>query len=133
MGVVPGFAGPVAIVAGRENAVREQGIAALDKHWKLDVDSRAELVVVGIGGPGVDSTIDDLAEGLARACSLVQRGGKIVALSQVEGSIGPRSSGWCRSKTPSREQPPCGAMKRMTISWPPTVWLVPSPGRMCSF
>jgi lactate racemase len=89
VGVVPGFAGPAAFVAGRENAVRERGIAALDRYWKLEADSRAELVVVGVGGPGTKATIDDLAEGVARACALVQHGGKIVALSRAEGRIGP--------------------------------------------
>ena len=89
IGVVPGYAGPAAIVAGRENAVRERGIAALDRYWKLEAESRAELVVVGIGGPGNKATIDDLAEGVARACALVQRGGKIVALSRANGTIGP--------------------------------------------
>jgi lactate racemase len=89
LGVVPGSAGPAAFVAGRENAVRERGIAALDRYWKLEACSRAELVVVGIGGPGNKATIDDLAEGVARACVLVQHGGKIVALSRAKGSIGP--------------------------------------------
>jgi lactate racemase len=89
LGVVPGFAGPAAFVAGRENAVRERGIAALDRYWKLESDSRAELVVVGIGSPGTITSIDDLAEGVARACAMVQHGGKIVALSRAEGSIGP--------------------------------------------
>jgi lactate racemase len=89
LGVVPGFAGPAEFVAGRENAVRERGIAALDRYWKFEADSRAELVVVGIGGPGNRATIDDLAEGVARACALVQHGGKIVALSRADGSIGP--------------------------------------------
>jgi hypothetical protein len=89
LGVVPGFAGPAAFVAGKENAVRERGIAALDRYWKLEADSRAELVVVGIGGPGSRATIDDLVEGIARACALVKHGGKIVALSRAEGTIGP--------------------------------------------
>ena len=49
----------------------------------------AELVVAGIGGPGIPATIDDLALGLATACQLVQHGGKIVVLSRVRGDIGP--------------------------------------------
>jgi hypothetical protein len=89
VGVVPGARGLVAVVAGRENSVREHGISSLDRHWKLDATSRAELVVVGIGRSGVRATIDDLAEGLATACRLVQHGGKIVALSRASGSVGP--------------------------------------------
>jgi lactate racemase len=88
-GVVPGSAGSVAVVCGKENAVRERGIAMVDSCWKLEAESRAELVAVGIGGPGISATIDDLAAGLATACRLVQHGGKIVVLSRVRGDIGP--------------------------------------------
>ncbi len=89
MGVVPGSSGPVTVVAGKESVVRERGIAAVDSSWTLEADSRAELVVVGIGGPGMAATIDDLAEGLATACRLVQHGGKIVVLSRVQAVAGP--------------------------------------------
>jgi nickel-dependent lactate racemase len=89
VGVVPGSSGLVSVVAGKENAVREQGIASVDSSWTLDAASRAELVVVGIGAEGVAATIDDLAEGLATACRLAQHGGKIVVLSRVQGAAGP--------------------------------------------
>lgn len=45
--------------------------------------------MVGIGGPGMAATIDDLAAGLATACRLVQHGGKIVVLSRVQAVAGP--------------------------------------------
>jgi lactate racemase len=89
VGVVPGSSGLVAVVAGREHAVRERGVASLESAWKFDADSRAELVVVGIGSAGVPATINDLAEGLATAGRLVQHGGKILVLSRVKGPIGP--------------------------------------------
>jgi lactate racemase len=89
MGVVPGSSGLVTVVAGKENAVRERGIASVDSSWTLEADSRAELVVAGIGGPGIPASINDLAEGLATACRLVQHGGKIVVLSRVQGAVGP--------------------------------------------
>jgi nickel-dependent lactate racemase len=89
VGLVPGSSGLAAVVAGRENSVRERGITALNRIWKLDATSRAELVVVGIGCAGKSTTLDELAEGLATACQLVQRGGKIVALSRATGEIGP--------------------------------------------
>ena len=47
--------------------------------------------MVGIGGPGAAATIDDLAEGLATACRLVQHGGKIVVLSRARGASARRS------------------------------------------
>ena len=89
VGVVPGSAGVVGVVAGKENAVRERGIALVDSCWTLEAESRAELVVVGIGGPGIPATMDDLAAGLATACQLVQHGGKIVVLSRVRADLGP--------------------------------------------
>jgi lactate racemase len=92
VGVVPGRSGLVGVVAGREHAVHERGIASLDSAWKFDALARAELVVIGIGGPDIPATIDDLAAGLATASRLVQHGGKIVALSGVTGTLGPAVS-----------------------------------------
>ena len=40
LGIVPGSSGLVTVVAGKESAVREQGIAAVDSSWTLEADSR---------------------------------------------------------------------------------------------
>jgi nickel-dependent lactate racemase len=92
VGVVPGRSGIVEVVAGREHAVRERGITAVKSAWRFNAPARAEMVVVGIGGPGVATTFADLAAGLATASRLVQHGGKIVALSRIQGTIGPAVS-----------------------------------------
>ncbi len=89
LGLVPGGSGLVEVVAGRDTSVREQGIAALEQHWMFQTDSRAELVVVGIGRPGAVASLESLADGLATACRLVQHGGKIVVLSRATGDVGP--------------------------------------------
>jgi hypothetical protein len=89
VGLVPGVSGFVEVVAGRDTSVRELGIAALDRSWTFHTDSRAELVVVGIGGPGIAATFETLVDGLATASRLVQHGGKIIALSRASGAIGP--------------------------------------------
>ena len=89
LGLVAGVSGPIEAVAGLESAVRDQGARAVDRSWTFRAETRAELVVVGIGRPGVPARIDDLAEGLSTATRLVRRGGKIVALSRAEGAIGP--------------------------------------------
>jgi nickel-dependent lactate racemase len=89
LGVVPGVSGAVEVVAGLDSAVREQGTEAVDRAWKFQVESRAELVVAGIGRPGVPTGLDELAAGLATATRLVQRGGKIVILSRAAGELGP--------------------------------------------
>ena len=89
LGLVAGVNGPAAVVAGLESAVRDRGALVLDAAWSFQAESAADLVVVGIGRPGMAAGFDDLAEGLATAVRLVRRGGKIAALSRVTGEIGP--------------------------------------------
>jgi lactate racemase len=89
IGVVAGSAGIAEVIAGGAGAVRERGIASVDQLWTCEVESRAELVVVGIGGPTEQTSLDDLAQGLITATRLVQHGGKIVVLSRASGSAGP--------------------------------------------
>jgi len=93
VGLVPGFRSMIEAVAGRETTVRDQGIAALDRHWQFQAGSRADLVVVGIGQPDSPTTLEDLAGGLLAATKLVRHGGKIVVLSRASGTIGPALQG----------------------------------------
>ena len=88
-GVIPGVVGIGEVVAGRETLVCEQAVAWLDEHWTFRPDSRAEIVVAGIGRAGEPTSLESLAEGLATARRLVQHGGKIVVLSQANGPVGP--------------------------------------------
>jgi hypothetical protein len=76
-------------VAGLATAVFDEGSRRVDRAWGFRAESRAELVVVGIGRPGESAGIDDVARGLATATRLVQRGGKSVVLSRASGAIGP--------------------------------------------
>ncbi len=89
VGVAPGVRGPSEFVAGLVESVRDQGARAVDRLWSFRPDARAELVVAGIGRPGVATTIDDLAAGLETASRLVRHGGKIVALCPVREAVGP--------------------------------------------
>jgi hypothetical protein len=89
LGVVAGTSGPAEIIAGLDSAVLAEGTRAVDRAWTFEAESRAELVVVGIGRPGVPTRLEDLAGGLATAARLVERGGKIVALSRARGTPGP--------------------------------------------
>ena len=88
-GVIPGAGGIAELLAGLESSVSERGIAWLDEHWTFRPESRAELVVAGIGGGEGPSSLESLAEGLATARRLVQHGGKIVVLSHAAGAVGP--------------------------------------------
>ncbi len=89
VGILAGTRGPADVIVGLESVVRADGARLLDKAWTFESTTPAELVVVGIGQPGVPSTLENLAQGLANATRLVQRGGKIVALSRAMGPIGP--------------------------------------------
>ena len=89
LGIVPGIVGPAEVVAGLDSVVREQGAEAIDRFWKFRVETRAELVVAGIGRPGLPTTLEELADGLSTAARLVERGGKIVILSRAAGWLGP--------------------------------------------
>jgi Lactate racemase N-terminal domain len=89
VGVVPAIRGIVEILAGRDSSVCEQGIASLEQHWTFRPESRAEIVVAGVGRPGTLPLLDSLAEGLATATRLVQHGGKIIMLSNATGQVGP--------------------------------------------
>jgi hypothetical protein len=89
LGLVAGVTGMTEVVAGLNTTVFDEGSRAVDRAWGFRADSRAELVVVGIGRPGERSGIADLARGLTTATRLVQRGGKVVALSRAGGPLGP--------------------------------------------
>ena len=88
VGIVPGKRGIFDAIAGAGEDVRLEGEAQVEAHWTVRAGSRAELVIVGVGSPGRRSGTADLARGLATATKLVQRGGKIVVFSRMEGPLG---------------------------------------------
>ena len=89
IGLLPGAGGLLEVIAGRDTAVRDRGIESLERHWTFRAPSRAEVVVAGVGRPGVPTTLEDLADAAATAVRLVQHGGKIILLSRASGPIGP--------------------------------------------
>lgn len=88
VGVLPGSRGVSRIVAGLAASVLAEGTRAVDDTWTCRPETRAELVICGVGSFGALATIEDLAQALANASRLVQRGGKIAVLSRAEGSPG---------------------------------------------
>lgn len=89
LGVLPGRSGISGVVAGLGTAVSERAKASLSKDWAFRAASRAEMVVAGVGLPGVPTRLEDLVEGISNAAKLVHHGGKIVVLSRAEGAPGP--------------------------------------------
>jgi len=102
LGLIEGVCGVIRATAGLGSAVLERGSREVDEAWSVRAESRAELVVVGIGRPGETSRIADVARGLATARRLVQRGGKVVVLSRAEGTIGPAMQRLAGADEPGR-------------------------------
>lgn len=89
VGLVTASDGLTDVVAGASESVLREGMRSLETTWTVRVASRAELVIIGVGSPGRESSLTDVAKGLATATKLVQRGGKVVVLSRAKGPIGP--------------------------------------------
>jgi lactate racemase len=88
LGLIAGVTGLIGAVAGLGEKLATEGLRAVDHDWTFKIESRAELVVAGVGRPGQPVGIDDVARALANALKMVQHGGKIVVLSRAEGPIG---------------------------------------------
>ena len=132
IGVVAALDGIAEAAAGRETSVCEQGIAWLDERWTFRPESRAEIVVAGVGcGPGA-TTLDALADGLATATRLVQRGGKIVVLSRATGPVGPALRRLIAAGEADAGRLCCMAIRRTTTSTSRYGSPRPSPGRTSS-
>jgi hypothetical protein len=89
LGLVPGRSGFSLVVAGLGTSVRDHGTHELERLWRFRADSRADLVVAGIGRAGERSTLKTLVDGITTAGEFVEQGGKIAILSNASGPIGP--------------------------------------------
>jgi nickel-dependent lactate racemase len=89
IGILPGKTGLLKIVAGQQEAVRREGIRAIEDAWKFQPSRPVEVVVAGVGGPSHPGDMQSIAAALANARRAVRRGGKIAILSRSPGSLGP--------------------------------------------
>ena len=88
VGVVPGTRGIAAVLGGLGANFERRCFAEAERVWGFYAESRAEMVIAGVGGPGDATGIEDVARGLTAACRVVQHGGKVVLLSAAEGKLG---------------------------------------------
>jgi hypothetical protein len=112
VGVLPGRSGAAGLIVGEAGEVRNAGIQAVDDAWTFRPESRAELVIAGIGAPGRPTRLEDLAHGLTTAAGLVRRGGKIAVLSRVEGTPGP-----ALQRLTTLDDPARGGIKALRDAW----------------
>jgi len=102
-----------AVIGGQFEAVQRQSRQFLNHAWSLQLDRRAEMVVVSVGEPEATVGWDEIGAALALAESLVERDGRIVLLSSLAAEPGPGLQYLKSSRSPTaalqhlrREQPP---------------------------
>lgn len=78
-----------AIFAGQFESVQRHSRQALNQAWMLQLDRRAETVVVAIAEPEGTVGWDEIGTALALAESLVMRDGRILVLSSLAAPPGP--------------------------------------------
>jgi len=83
VGGIPGRLGTLHVLAGETRAIRDRGVALLEESWRVTADDRADLVIVGVGGPGRAASAEGLVAGLRNAFRVVRRGGKVALLTRA--------------------------------------------------
>jgi nickel-dependent lactate racemase len=76
------------VVAGPVDTAAE-GLRLQEARWRVEVERRADTVVVSLSGDPGRHEFADLARALACAAQVVEPGGRIVLLSQAAPALGP--------------------------------------------
>ena len=74
------------ILAGLAEPVLQQGKELLREGWRLELPDRADVVLATVDAGPTGTTWADLAAAAAAASNLVQRGGRVVLLSDLKSS-----------------------------------------------
>jgi nickel-dependent lactate racemase len=99
------------VVAGPVDSVAE-GQRLQEERWRVEVERRADTVLVSLSGDPARHDLADLAQALACAARVVQPGGRIILLSQAAPALGPGAELLRRAEDPEaalallREQQP---------------------------
>jgi hypothetical protein len=82
--VIPALHGGSAhVLAGQSDSVLRQGKDLVNRHWLVELDYRAEVVVVGVEQDAAGHGWAQIGSALATARNLVVKGGRIVVLSDL--------------------------------------------------
>ncbi|MCA9069463.1 MAG: DUF2088 domain-containing protein, partial [Planctomycetaceae bacterium] len=82
--VIPSLHGGVAhVLAGQHDSVLRRGKELVNQHWLVELDYRAEIVVVGVDEDAAGHGWQQIGSALATARNLVSKGGRIVVLSEL--------------------------------------------------
>ncbi len=100
--VVPAlYGGASRVLAGQADAVLRKGRELLDRHWRIELDYRAEIVVVGVEQDAAGHNWPQIGAALATARNLVAKGGRIVVLSELSAPPGAGMQMLMRYEDPS--------------------------------
>ncbi len=83
--VIPSLHGGSAyVLAGQADSVLRRGKELVNQHWLIELDYRAEIVVVGVDQDAGGHGWRQIGSALATARNLVAKDGRIVVLSELE-------------------------------------------------
>lgn len=99
--VIPGVAGGLrAVFAGQAEAVMARSREILDAEWKVELQERAELVLVSVDADAAGHGWGQIAAAIDCARRLVERDGRIVVLTELAMTPGPGLEILRQSRTP---------------------------------
>lgn len=83
--VIPSLHGGSAhVLAGHSDSVLRRGKELINQHWLIELDHRAEIVVVGVDEDAGGHGWPQIGSALATARNLVAKGGRILVLSELD-------------------------------------------------
>ncbi len=77
------------VLAGGAESVQRQVLKQLNDEWRVQWPARAETVIVTVPTVGESATWNDVGRAVEVAHNVVEHGGKIVVLSDLQASPGP--------------------------------------------
>ena len=99
-----------AVLVGQPEAIFARAQVLLDEHWRVRVSERVETVVVAIPTTTHEVHWEDLGRALQAAQGLVQRGGRIIALTDLKQAAGPGVQLLKEQRSPRVALPPLRAL-----------------------
>jgi nickel-dependent lactate racemase len=76
------------VFAGDLEAAHLEGVRAIERHVRVDVDRPADIVVTSAGGYPLDQTLYQSIKGLVGALNVVRRGGTMILAAEISEGIG---------------------------------------------
>jgi lactate racemase len=76
------------VFAGELELAHAEGVRAVEKHVRVDVEAPADVVVTSAGGYPLDATLYQSIKGLIGALNVVRRGGSVILVAEISEGIG---------------------------------------------